>query len=180
VLRIFFYKYKKDEIEKLLSSLVVLVDKREKVNNHIIDYFEKRNIQYKIEKLKTGEYSAMLPKNDEYGIVRDLYYPIAIERKNSVDELVASITDRNRFENELIRAQKIHFILLVEEQDGYEKLIRGDYISKYNPKALLGSLKAFESRYDFATVYQSQKVSGNFIFHHLYYYIREMLMEGRI
>lgn len=74
-------------------------------------------------------------------------------RKNGVDELVQSRKDRSRSENELIRASRHPFTLLVEELEGYQKILIGKYRSKYEPKALLGSLKTFEVRYNFSTVF---------------------------
>jgi hypothetical protein len=69
--------------------------------------------------------------------------------------LAATIKERNRFENELIRAQHSPFVLMVEDSDGYEKIIKGAYRSQYCAKALLGSLKSFETRYSFQTVFIS-------------------------
>lgn len=74
-------------------------------------------------------------------------------RKNGVDELVQSIKDRSRSENELIRASRHPFTLLVEDLEGYQKILIGKYRSKYEPKALLGSLKTFEVRYNFSAVF---------------------------
>lgn len=170
------YKYTETELNKLLSSIIMLVDSREQENKHIIDYFETRKIRYETKKLDYGDYSAFLPKNQELGISRDLYHPAAIERKNSVDELVSTIKERTRFENELIRAHRYPFRILVEDPDGYERIIKGEYRSEYTARALLGSLKAFEARYGFSTVYVAPKTSGNYIYHHFYYLIREVLI----
>lgn len=59
------------------------------------------------------------------GIAQDL---------NTKDELVQSIKDRSRFENELIRASKKPFTLLVEDLEGYQKILNGKYRSQYNPQ----------------------------------------------
>lgn len=45
-----------------------------------------------------------LTANTELGIARDLYFPVMIEKKNSIDELASSFKDRTRFESEFIRA----------------------------------------------------------------------------
>lgn len=154
---------------------MVLIDTREQKNKHITDYFDKQNIIYKSLKQDYGDYSVMLPKNEALGILRDMFFPVSIERKNSVNELASTIKERTRFENELIRSQKSEFVLLVEDQNGYEKIIKGDYRSEYNPKAMLASLKAFETRYNFNTVFINRIAVGNFIYHHFYYYVREFL-----
>src|SRR4051794_40609892 len=95
------YKYTETEKKVLLSSIVILIDSREQENKHIIEYLMSKQIPFKEKKLDYGDYSAYLPKNEDLGIIRDLYVPAAIERKNSVDELVSTIKERTRFENEL-------------------------------------------------------------------------------
>ncbi|MGG1677330.1 ERCC4 domain-containing protein [Neobacillus sp. NRS-1170] len=169
------YKFTETEVKKLLSSIVILVDSREQENKHIIDYFKSKRIPYEEKKLDYGDYAAYLPKIEELGIQRNLYFMAAIERKNSVDELAATIKDRNRFENELIRAQRFPFLILVEDADGYQNLIKGNYRSGYNSRALVGSLKAFEARYGFQTVFVAPNTAGNYIYFHFYYMIRNVL-----
>lgn len=171
----FKYRYTDREIQQLLKSLTILVDTREQQNQHLIDYFDSKKILYEIMKLEVGDYSVMLPNCPELGISRDMYFPISIERKNSVDELVQTIKERTRFENELIRSQKLNFLLLVEDNKGYESILYGNYLSQYEPKALLGSLKTFEARFGFSTVFISKQYAGNYIYHHSYYYVRNYL-----
>jgi ERCC4-type nuclease len=167
------YKYTDKEMKELLRSITVLVDTREQQHQHILDYFDSKKIPYKFIKIEVGDYAVSLPANPELGIIRDMYFPIAVERKNSVDELVQSIKNRVRFENELIRSKEIKFILMVE--DTYENLVVGNYRSQYNPRALLASLKTFEARYGFTTVFVPRKFTGNYVFHHLYYHVRNCL-----
>jgi ERCC4-type nuclease len=170
------YKYTDKEIKELLSSIVILVDSREQENKHIIDYFDSKKIPWDKKKLDYGDYSAYLPKNEELGIQRNLYFPAAIERKNSVDELAATIKDRTRFENELIRSQRFPFLVLVEDPNGYQNIITGNYRSDYQARSLLGSLKAFEVRYGFQTIFVAPHTVGNYIYHHFYYTIRNTLI----
>jgi ERCC4-type nuclease len=155
--------------------MIITVDSREQKNHHVLDYFRKKDIQYRIRTMKTGDYSALIPANPELGIVRDIYLNTIVERKNGVDELVESIKDRTRFENELIRASRHPFVLIVEDLGGYEKILRGKYRSEYKPHSLLGSLKTFEARYNFSTVFICPKTTGNYIYHHLHYAARESL-----
>lgn len=155
------YRYTDKELKELLSSIVVLVDTREQENGHILDYLDKQKIPYKKKKLDYGDYGVYLPANPSLGVMRDMHFPIAIERKNSIDEL--------------IRSQRSGFMVLVEDAAGYENIIRGNYRSQYEAKALLASLKAFEARYGFQSVFISPSTTGNYIYHHFYYYIREIL-----
>ncbi|OKL36230.1 ERCC4 domain-containing protein [Domibacillus mangrovi] len=169
------YHYTDTEMKELLSTMVMLIDTREQQNKHITDYFDSKKISYKTKKLDYGDYSAYLPKNVEMGIQRDVYFPAAIERKNSVDELVATIKERIRFENELIRAHSSPFALMVEDPNGYQNIITGHYRSQYNAKALLASLKSFETRYGFQTVFIAPHTAGNYLYYHFYYTIRNAL-----
>jgi ERCC4-type nuclease len=159
----FHYRFTDKELKQLLQSITVLVDTSEQQNQHILKYFDSKKIHYKSIKLEVADYSVMLPACPELGIIKDIHLPIAIERKNSVNELVQTFKDRTRFENELIRSQKIRFSLLVEDQNGYENLIRGNYRSQYNAKALVGTLKSFETRYGFFTAYIPNHASGHYI-----------------
>ena len=68
--------------------MVILIDTREKVNDHILNYFNKKNIAYRQQALEFGDYSFMLPKVDGL-LCNELYFhkEIVIERKNSLEEL---------------------------------------------------------------------------------------------
>lgn len=171
------YRFTDTEIKKLLNNMVIIIDTREQENQHILDYFTQRKVNYEVKKLDSGDYSIKLLSYPELGLYRDIYIPVMIEKKNSVDELASSFKDRTRFENEFIRAYgsniKIH--LLVEDGQGYQNIINGKYRSQYEPKALLASLKTFESRYNIHTSFIDKKYAGNFIYHTLKYHLYEYL-----
>lgn len=174
------YRFTDNEVKKLLdNSLVIIVDTREQQNQHILDYFIKQKIKHEVKKVDAGDYSIKIQANSELGIHRDFYIPVVIEKKNSVDELAQSFKERTRFENEFIRASadniKVH--LLVEDAAGYENILKGNYRSQYEPKALLASLKSFESRYNLSISFLDKKYSGNFIYYTLRYSAREFLMK---
>ncbi|MGG1327417.1 ERCC4 domain-containing protein, partial [Bacillus tropicus] len=172
------YRYSESELKTILSTLEMIVDTREQKNQHVLDYFRKKRVTFKTRTMKTGDYSAMIPKNPELGITRDIYLSAGLERKNGVDELVESIKDRTRFENELIRASQNPFVLIVEDAQGYQKILKGEYRSQYKPESLLGSLKTFEVRYGFSTVFIDPVTSGNYMYHHFLYMARELLKKG--
>lgn len=176
------YSYTDTEINKILKTLTIVIDTRENVNDHILEYLHAKEIPVKIKTLKTGDYSAMIPANPKFGIIRDLYLDSCLERKNSVDEITGNLQKdtRKAFENELIRASQNPFVLVCEDKDGYEKILKGKYRSRYDPKALLGTLKTFEARYGFSIVFLDKKYSGNYIYHHFYYQAREYLKKGVI
>ena len=83
------YKYTEKELDELIHSMVILIDTREKVNDHILKYFDKANIQYKKKALKYGDYSFYIPANESLSICRDEYFDkqIVVERKGSLEEL---------------------------------------------------------------------------------------------
>lgn len=176
------YSYTETELKKLLDTLTIVVDTRENVNDHILRYLHEKKIPHVNKKLDTGDYSAMIPKNPELGIMRDIYLEAFVERKNSVNEITGNLQKdtRKAFENELIRSQGKSFLFICEELDGYKKIVTGDYRSRYNPKALLGTLLSFQIRYGFRIEYIDKKFSGNYIYHHLYHYAREYLKKGMI
>ncbi len=174
------FHYTDTEIEKILKTMTIVVDTREQVNGHILDYLHQKEIPIKIQKLNFGDYSAMVPKSEALGIPRDIYITSAIERKAHIDEITGNLQKdtRTAFENELIRAQGSPFTLLVEDKDGYSKMINGQYRSKYNPLALLGTLNTFKAKYGFEIVYLDKKFSGNFIYYHFYYQMKNYLKRG--
>ncbi|WP_313635723.1 ERCC4 domain-containing protein [Exiguobacterium sp.] len=170
------HAFKKSEVDDLMSRLVIKVDTREQKNEHIISFFDKRNIKWTRMKVDAGDYSAYIPASPESGIFRDIHLNASIERKNSLDELAQSVKDRSRFEQELFRARKKNTRLTILVEGGsYEHLIRGKYRSEYTAKALAGSLFAFESRYETPVNYASKEDAGHYIFNWLYYQAREAL-----
>src|SRR5690554_4485000 len=134
------YRYTKSELKELLKSIVILIDSREQKNNHITTYFDDKGISCKSKALDFGDYSFILPENQELGINRDIYFDrkIAIERKRSLNELSNNFThDRARFEAELIRASNAKMILLIENENGYRDIINGNYRTDYNPRSFI-------------------------------------------
>ncbi|MCK8828149.1 ERCC4 domain-containing protein [Natroniella acetigena] len=172
------YRYTKSELDQLLDSIVILIDTREKKNDHILKYFDKHEIEYKSKKLDFGDYSFMLPRNEELGIARDIYFnnQIVIERKASLEELSGNMTqDRARFENELLRSNQAKFILLIEDEQGYKNILAHKYNTKYNPRSYIGGLMSFQHRYNITIQFLDPVTVGNFIRWEFYYYLREYL-----
>lgn len=167
--------YNKALLEEYLINAVIIVDSKEKVNHHILDYFRANNINFERRYMETGDYGIRVNID---GKDVDSMFQIVIERKNSVDELVGSFKHRQRFANEFLRAKKskVRIHLLVEDKDGYEKILNDIYRSEYKPKALMNTLKAFETRYHFQTVFLDKKYSGHYIYSTLLFYLREAML----
>ncbi|WP_461206907.1 ERCC4 domain-containing protein [Clostridium sp. DL1XJH146] len=182
------YKFKDKELKILLKNMVIICDTREQVNQHILLYFDKKKIKYKVEKLEYGDYSVCIESNEEtvpIGVKKDWYFTdnIAIERKNSVDELVQSIKDRDRFEKEFLKFS--HYgakvVMMVEDVDGYNKAARGDYRSQYSKEAFIGSIETFTARYNLNIQFVDKVSMGFRIYKMAYYHIYEKLKnEGYI
>lgn len=172
------YKYTERELEELLKSIIVITDTREQANGHIISYLEGQGIAHKAEALKCGDYSCILPANQELGIMRDTYFNniITIERKGSLEELAGNFTkERSRIESEFLRA-KGKIILMIEGAT-YGDILHHRYKSKYSPQAFIGTLKAFEARYGINTAFIDKKYAGNFLYYTLKHYVREALIS---
>lgn len=86
---------------------MIICDTREKKNQHIIQYFEQREIPYRIAKLDTGDY------------MDDGNSHLTIDRKQNLDELCQNLfsPDRSRFWREVRRAkeERIKMIVLIEQ-----------------------------------------------------------------
>lgn len=176
MLQISNYRYTKSEQQLLLNSMEILIDTREKSNNHITDYLDRKEVKYKSKKLEFGDYSFMLPANKTLGIVKDIYFnnEISIERKANLEELSNNFThDRTQFENELIRSTGSKLILMIENAAGYRNIIEHNYRTQYKSKSFLATLHSFKHRYNMDTVFIEPELAGNFIFYSFYYWLRE-------
>lgn len=85
---------------------MIICDTREKTNQNVLAYFDKHSIEYKIEKLDTGDYMDSEKMN------------ITIDRKRNLGELLTNLCskDDSRFWREVRRSkeQKIKMIVLCE------------------------------------------------------------------
>ncbi|WP_107923473.1 ERCC4 domain-containing protein [Lysinibacillus parviboronicapiens] len=174
------YHYTETELNKILKTLTIVVDTREQVNGHILDYLRQKDIPIKIQKLDYGDYSAMIPKNEELGIQRDIYLESAVERKAHIDEICGNLQKdtQTAFENELIRSQRGRFVIFVEQPDFDEKLAQGEYRSRYDPKALKGRLESFQAKYNFEIRPMSKLMIGHNIYHRFLHQARYYLKNG--
>jgi hypothetical protein len=183
------YKFTETEINKLLKeNFMVLYDTREQVNQHVLDYFDKKKVPYKKQKIDEGDYTAIITKRPEMGIYRDLYFPVGVERKNSVDELAGNLGEKTdtrddvRLVRELQRAKTkgIKIFLVIEDKNGMENIRSGNYRSMYQPKAFLGKLTSIQDQYLSDTIFTSAANSGFEIHRKLYYSVRNFLKDGNV
>lgn len=171
------YKYTDKEKDELIKSMVILVDTREKVNEHIISVFDKNKISHESKALDRCDYSFYIPANEKLGIIRDIYFDkeVAIERKASLEEISNNLTkERDRFEKELALAPKTKVILI--ENACYEDICTGNYNSQFNKKSFLATIHSFWFRYNVPFFFIKDKTkSAIFIRKYFEYYLKELL-----
>lgn len=181
------YHFTDTEIKKLVDKhLTVIYDTREQVNSHVLEYFKLKGIPFKRQKINEGDYTGIIKAVPEMGITRDLYFPIGIERKNSIEELAGNLAEKTdtrddiRLERELMRAKSkgIDIYLVVEDPNGFDKIREGKYNSMYSVKAFLGKLSSLQTNYLKGTVWCGKKDTGYHIHRLLYYAIRNYLKES--
>lgn len=177
------YRFTDKEIDEILKSLTIIMDTREKSSMHIIEYFKQKDIPMKLQKLDTGDYSFMIPSNEDtqkLGITRDLYFNSYVERKNSIDELCNNLTKDNgkAFENELIRAQGSKFVLFVEDPLFDRNIAQQNYRSRYKPQSLRGRLDSLQAKYNFEIRPVEKDYFGHVLYHRFKYQARRYLKIG--
>jgi ERCC4-type nuclease len=157
--------YQKGVKETILDNMVIEIDTREKKIDHIINYFDKGNnkVQYEIKKLDIGDYSYHINPNKyvPYGFYANNVF--TIDRKQNTDELVSNmISDRDRFEKELLKAhdKRMYFVLLIEDIEYLNNLHKGKYKSQANKESVLGSYNSFMISYDIKTLACSQEFTA--------------------
>ena len=106
---------------------MIICDSREKKNAHILRYFDRNGIDYKIKKMDVADYQTE---------GRD---KLVIDRKQNLDELATNLTnpkDKGRFWREVRRAHAsgIKMIVLCEHGKGVKSIpdVVG-WNSKYSP-----------------------------------------------
>ena len=171
------YRYTDKEIKKILDNMVVIVDSREQNNQHIIEFFNKKNIPYKTIKNDFGDYTAMLPAGTLTGFTSDIYFDrdIAIERKNSIDEIAGNLKeDAARIKKELAHMNKydIKYFFFVEDKNFHENLRNGNFRSQYDPFTLMQRIKkGIEAEYNTVIIPIDKKFIGSEIYYTLQAYV---------
>ena len=171
------YKFTDKEMKKILDSMVVIVDTREQNNQHIINFFNKKNIPYKVVKNDFGDYTAMLPANTITGFTHDIYFDrdVAIERKSSIDEIAGNLKeDAARLKKELAHMNKhdITYFFFVEDKNYHENLRQGNFKSQYDPFTLMQRIKkGIEAEYGTVIVPIGKECIGSEIYYTLQAYV---------
>lgn len=165
--------YTDAEIRQKLKDLVIITDSREQVNDHLISWLDKNNIQHKSRALETGDYSVMLGDitfEDE----------VAFERKASLDEIAGNFTvGRERFEREMIRAKARGMkMFLVVENATWTDIFLHNYRSRLEPKSLFASLMSWQAAYNLTVIFCKPSETARIMYSTLYYWVRDRLKRG--
>lgn len=168
--------------KKVLKTMQIVIDTREKDNKHITKWFDEKDIPYIVQKLDFGDYTFMVPENKKLGIPTDISFrnDCAIERKRNANELAKNFTkDRARMKAEFARAKE-NMLLLIENST-YEDICRGKYgagkyDSKYHPKSFISSLHSFSAEFNIPFIcIKEDAFTAPFMYWHFYYYLRECM-----
>lgn len=157
--------------------MVILVDSREQNTAESNRRYAQFSAPFERVHLTTGDYSAKFQLPD--GSWFDLSDRVAIERKNSIDELAMCFgSERGRFEREFERCKEnlIRMWLLIEGAS-FEKIFDHKYRSRYKPKSLIASILAWQARYNIRIIMCDKSASGMLIRDILFYEGREQMMK---
>ena len=137
------------DLEKTLSTMVLVVDSREKPTAEAKKRWEAFGVPYIIEPLKSADYTARfrLP-NGEWFSLENI---ALIERKASITEICSNFCqNRARFirEFERIKEAGAKAYIIVEGGASWEAIYNHRYRSQMSPQALIASLTAWMARYN--------------------------------
>lgn len=168
-------KLSEANIKKLIDTIIIRVDSREKLPNHITKCFDKYGVNWEVQKLLSGDYTAVLPANEKLGTEEiNLENIVCIERKMSCDEIIQNLTtNKDRFYREFERTEAKIPILI---EDSFENASNGAYRSKVTPKQFLGALFSFTDSNDtYFFFLEDKEFSALWIYDIFKYKIRNML-----
>ena len=164
-------------MNEIIKSMVILIDTREKKNDHIISYLDKAKIMYKNKALPYGDYSFLIPENQDLSIPRDIvfYNDIVIERKGSLEELSGNLTkERDRLEKEFALSPQNKVLII--ENGSYDDIVNGNYKTEYNNKSYWASLHSLWHKYNMPIFFlPDNRYTGFFIRGYFTYYLRNLL-----
>ena len=165
------YKFTDKEIKAILDNLTICIDSREQSNDHIINYFNKKQINYKIQKINYGDYSCMIPKGTVDRFTSDIYFTndFVVERKANIDELANNLKDdAARLKKELAHLNKynIEFYIFLEDENYEINLRNSNYRSQYDAFTLMQRIyKGIEAEYNTMIIPVPRECMGSKIYY---------------
>lgn len=137
------------DLEKTLSTMVLVVDSREKPTSEAKKRWESFGVPYRIQALKSGDYTSefILPNGETFSLENHA----VIERKLGLSEICGNFCqNRARFirEFERIKEAGAKAYIIVEGGASWETIYNHRYRSQMSPQALVASLTAWMARYN--------------------------------
>ena len=173
------FHYTEREQKELLNSIIILCDTREheNKNDHILQYFDAKNINYKKQKLDHGDYTFMIPADEKLNIPRDLFFgnEICVERKANLSEWANNLVqDRAAIKKKFAIAPKN--TVLVIENGTYADMVNGNYEGNYSPKSYWASFHSIWNEFNVPIIFMpDNKYTGLFILGFFHYYLRNII-----
>lgn len=164
------------EIDDAMKSMRILIDTREKKNQHIITALEGRKCPFKPHKLDYGDYTCEFTTSENKGVS---FENIAVvERKANLDELAGNITKgRERFEREFMRAKNAKAkVFLMIESGSYDDIQNHIYRSALPSKSYLNTLFSWQQKYNITISFVSKRFAGDYIYATLFMALRNYLL----
>ncbi len=157
------------DLEKTLSTMVLVVDSREKPTSEAKKRWESFGVPYRIQALKSGDYTAefVLPNGETFSLENHA----VVERKMSLGEICGNFCqNRARFirEFERIKEAGAKAYIIVEGGASWEAIYNHRYHSQMAPQALVASLTAWMARYNAHIIFCKAEISGRIIKEILY------------
>lgn len=165
------------KIEKdIVDEIIVLIDSREKLPNHITKAFDNFGVKWEVKKLESGDYSAYVPKNEVLGIYEDINLEniICVERKMSAEEISNNLSNqKDRFKREFERATCK--IIIMIENITYKDIATNNYKTQLTPKQFLGLLHSFCDTHEAPFIFVDKEMAALFIYNTFKYKIKNLL-----
>lgn len=167
------------QIDDAMKSMRILVDTREKKNQHITKALEGRKCPFKPRKLDYGDYTCEYDTEAEKGVV--FADRVVVERKANLDELAGNITKgRDRFAREFQRAKDAGAkIYLMIESGSYDDIKNHRYRSMLPPNSFLNTLFSWQQKYNITISFVSKQFAGDYIYATLFMALRDYLLYGK-
>lgn len=169
----------------LLKTFEIICDTREQQTPRAVQRYKSFGVGYSRGTLNYGDYCGNITFPDGsklYDKSKTISARCVVERKMNLDELAQCFTrGRERFQREFERAASAGGrIFLLCENGSIEKIMKHDYRSRFNPKAFIASIIAWNVRYNMQLIFCSQFNSGLVIKEILYRDIKERIERGEV
>lgn len=169
----------------LLKTFEIICDTREQPTPRAEQRYKSFGCGYSRGTLSYGDYCGNITFPDGsklYDQSGTISARCVVERKMNLDELAQCFTrGRERFQREFERAAAAGGrIFLLCENGSIEKIMKHDYRSRFNPKAFMASVIAWNIRYNMQLIFCSQLTSGIMIKEILYRDIKDRIEKGEI